>query len=98
MSFPLFLRGMLFALAAFAVTTYFVTQSAWLTLVYTLVCAAIIQFGYFVAILAMVWAAPRKPGSENASYNAQKDLASQGSGDAVGEAEHVSSKTRSQQL
>ena len=89
---------MLFALAAFAVTTYFVTQSVWTTFVYTLACAAIIQFGYFVAILAMVWATPRKPGGESAFRNVKKDRVSQGSGDAVGEAEHVSGKTRSQQL
>lgn len=55
MSFVLFLRGFIGALVVFAIVTYVATQSWWTTLVNTAICAVIIQVGYFVAILAMVW-------------------------------------------
>ena len=60
MSFLLFLRGFLGALAAFAVVTYIVTQSLWTTLIDTVICAVIIQVGYFVAVLAMIWRSPER--------------------------------------
>jgi exopolysaccharide production repressor protein len=55
MSLPRFLLGMLGVLFVFAVATYFATQSAWSTFIQTLLCAVLIQIGYFVAILFMVW-------------------------------------------
>jgi len=60
MTFPLFLRGMLIALAAFAITTYVATQSVWTTLVWTLGCAALIQAGYFATVLILIWGSPRR--------------------------------------
>jgi exopolysaccharide production repressor protein len=55
MSFLLFLRGMLVALVVFAVTTYYVTQSLWTTLIQTVTCAVLLQVGYFAAVLFLVW-------------------------------------------
>jgi exopolysaccharide production repressor protein len=54
MSFPKFLMGMLGVLIAFAVTTYMMTQSFWATLIETLICAVLIQVGYFGVILLLV--------------------------------------------
>jgi exopolysaccharide production repressor protein len=55
MSLPRFLLGMLGVLFVFAIATYVATQSAWTTFIQTLLCAVLIQIGYFVAILFMVW-------------------------------------------
>ncbi len=55
MSLPRFLLGMLGVLFVFAVATYFATQSAWTTFIQTLLCAVLIQIGYFAAVLFMVW-------------------------------------------
>lgn len=55
MSFVLFLRGMLLALSAFAIAMYWLTGSVWTALVQTLVCALIIQVGYFIGVLFLVW-------------------------------------------
>lgn len=55
MSFLLFLRGLIGVLVAFAIASYAITQSAWTTFIQTLICAVIIQVGYFIAILFMVW-------------------------------------------
>ena len=54
MSFPRFLMGMLGALAAFAIFTFAATQSLWTTVWQTLVCAVLIQIGYFGAVLMLV--------------------------------------------
>lgn len=55
MSFVLFFRGMVAVLAVFAVTIFFLSGSVWTALWQTLVCAVLIQVGYVVAILFMVW-------------------------------------------
>lgn len=72
MSFVLFLRGLIGVLIVFAIASYAITQSWWTTLVNTVLCAILIQIGYFAAVLFMVWrsgARSRKPESraENAS-------------------------------
>ena len=54
MSFSMFLRGFLVAIAIFAVVTYVVTQSLATTVINTLICAVLIQVGYAVAVLWMV--------------------------------------------
>ena len=54
MSFPRFLVGMLGALAAFAIFTFAASQSLWTTVWQTLVCAVLIQIGYFGAVLVLV--------------------------------------------
>ena len=46
---------MLLALSAFAIAMYWLTGSAWTALVQTLVCALIIQVGYFIGVLFPVW-------------------------------------------
>lgn len=60
MSFALFLRGFIGALAAFAIVTYLVTQSVWTTLINTAICAVIVQVGYFAAVLVMIWRSPHR--------------------------------------
>lgn len=72
MSFALFLRGFIGVLVVFAITTYVATQSVWTTFLHTVICAVIIQAGYFVAVLAMVW---RSPGHRKAGDAARKESA-----------------------
>ncbi len=60
MSFALFLRGFIGVLVVFAVVTYVATQSLWTTLINTVICAVIVQVGYFVAVLAMIWRSPSR--------------------------------------
>jgi exopolysaccharide production repressor protein len=55
MSFPLFLRGLVGVLLVFAITTYLITGSLWTTFVQTVICAVLIQVGYFAALLFLVW-------------------------------------------
>jgi exopolysaccharide production repressor protein len=59
MSLPLFLRGLILVLLAFAVVTYLITGSVWTTFVDTVICAVLVQVGYFAVVLFMVWRAPR---------------------------------------
>ncbi|PYE88798.1 exopolysaccharide production repressor protein [Phyllobacterium leguminum] len=54
MRFPKFLIGMLGVLIAFAATTYAMTNSFWTTVTQTVVCAVLIQIGYFGAVLFLV--------------------------------------------
>ncbi|PRD42545.1 exopolysaccharide production repressor protein exox [Phyllobacterium phragmitis] len=70
MSFPKFLVGMLGVLIAFAVTTYMMTHSFWMTVIQTLICAVVIQIGYFGAILFLVM--------REKSRNAGKQVSSSG--------------------
>lgn len=97
MSLPYFLRGMLIALTAFAITAYVVTQSVWTTLVWTLVCAVLIQIGYFGAVLILVWGSPKR--RDGGGY-APEDEAIQPSGnDGKPEsAGQIPGATRSSQL
>lgn len=69
MPFLLFLRGFLAVLLAFAVVTFIVTQSVWTTFVQTLICAVLLQVGYFIAVVFMVWRSGPEHGqkSEEAS-------------------------------
>lgn len=64
MSFLLFLRGMVAVLAVFAIITYLVTQSVWTTFIQTLICAVLIQVGYFLTVLFLVWHDGRKKSGE----------------------------------
>jgi exopolysaccharide production repressor protein len=41
-------------LIAFAITTYILTQSLWTTIVQTVLCAVVIQIGYFAVVLFLV--------------------------------------------
>jgi exopolysaccharide production repressor protein len=72
MSFVLFLRGLIGVLIVFAIANYAITQSLATTFFNTVLCAILIQLGYFAAILFMVWrsgARSSEPGrqAENAS-------------------------------
>jgi exopolysaccharide production repressor protein len=51
---PRVFASMLGCLAVFAIATYFLTGSAWTTAWQTLVCAVLLQAGYFVAVVALV--------------------------------------------
>ncbi|WP_352507970.1 MULTISPECIES: exopolysaccharide production repressor protein [unclassified Mesorhizobium] len=55
MSFLLFLRGFIIVLSAFAISIYLLTASLWSTFVQTLICGVLIQIGYFVAVMLLVW-------------------------------------------
>lgn len=46
--------SMIGALAVFAIVTFILTGSAWTTAWQTLVCAVLLQAGYFVAVLVLV--------------------------------------------
>ncbi len=46
--------SMIGALAVFAIVTFILTGSAWTTAWQTLVCAVLIQAGYFIAVLFLV--------------------------------------------
>ena len=66
MSFLLFLRGLVGVLLVFAIVTYALTQSIWTTFVQTVICAVLLQIGYFAAILFLVWRSGPK-GEERAA-------------------------------
>ena len=72
MSFLLFLRGLIGVLVVFAIATYAITQSAWTTFINTLICAVIIQVGYFIAILFMV--GRTKPAARSAEAVARNEI------------------------
>lgn len=69
MPFLLFLRGLVGVLVVFAVASYVITQSLWTTLVNTVICAVLIQIGYFIAVLFLVW---RAGASEKQAENAPR--------------------------
>ena len=64
MSFVLFLRGLIGVLLVFAITTYVITQSLWTTFIQTLICAVLLQVGYFAAVLFLVWQSADKAKGE----------------------------------
>ncbi|ASY59644.1 exopolysaccharide production repressor protein [Sinorhizobium sp. CCBAU 05631] len=57
---PRFVMSMFGALAAFAIATYFLTGSLASTAIQTLLCAVLIQIGYFLAVLFLVWKEARE--------------------------------------
>ncbi|MCJ8054779.1 exopolysaccharide production repressor protein [Shinella curvata] len=52
---PRFLLSMFVALAAFAIITFISTGSLATTAIQTIVCAVLIQIGYFLALLLITW-------------------------------------------
>lgn len=54
MSFPRFLVGMVSLLIVFGVVTYAMTGSLGSTLLQTLICAVLVQIGYFLVVLILV--------------------------------------------
>jgi len=78
MSFPLFLRGFVIAMIVFAIANYVLTQSVWTTFINTLLCGVLIQLGYFLAILVMVWRSPAS-GKQGDSTSAGKSAVAEAS-------------------
>ncbi|MER8486486.1 exopolysaccharide production repressor protein [Mesorhizobium sp. M1322] len=70
MSFLLFLRGFIIVLLAFAISIYLLTDSLWGTFVQTLICGILIQIGYFVAVMLLVW---RSVSKESVTPSASKE-------------------------
>ena len=73
MSFSLFLRGLVGVLLVFAVATYLITGSAWTTFIQTVICAVLVQVGYFAA-RACFWCGARAP-REKQEATAQSEAA-----------------------
>jgi exopolysaccharide production repressor protein len=73
MSFLLFLRGLIAALVVFGIVTYFMTHSLWTTLIQTAICGVLIQLGYFLAVLYMVWRTPA--GEQHGPLGSQENSA-----------------------
>ncbi len=55
MRLPRFVLGMLAALLAFALATYALTGAFWTTVLQTLVCAVLIQAGYFAVVVYLAF-------------------------------------------
>lgn len=67
MSLPLFLRGLVVVLIAFAVATYLITGSAWTTFIDTVIVAVLLQIGYFAVVLFLVWRTPHTPQADRSA-------------------------------
>lgn len=79
MTFLLFLRGLIGVLVVFAVASYAITGSLVTTLINTALCAVLIQLGYFLAVLFLVWRAgspdrPAEPASGGETPAAKKPV------------------------
>ena len=55
MNAPRVYISMVGALVVFAIGTYFLTHSLSTTLVETVICAVLLQIGYFLGVLFLVW-------------------------------------------
>jgi exopolysaccharide production repressor protein len=64
MSLTLFLRGLVVVVLVFAITTYLITGSLWSTFIQTVICAILVQAGYFAAVLFLVWRSDRRQKGE----------------------------------
>ena len=72
---PRFFLSMAIALVAFAVVTYASTGSIATTALRTLVCAVLIQIGYFLATLYLVWRTSKERKAEaEQGLRAKQDL------------------------
>ena len=76
MSFLLFLRGFIGVLVVFAIASYLITRSLWSTFIQTVICAVLVQVGYFAAVLFLVW---RSAGQQNGEETAAKSDTAQAS-------------------
>ncbi|WFU51570.1 exopolysaccharide production repressor protein [Sinorhizobium terangae] len=73
---PRVLASMIGALVAFAIATYLLNGSLLSTAIQTLVCAVLLQVGYFIAVLFLVWKEARdrrKLSSGKASIESASD-------------------------
>ena len=55
MSFWLFLPVLIVTLFAFAIVAYLRTGSLWSTFIQTLTCGILLQIGYFLVVMLLVW-------------------------------------------
>ncbi|WP_104666302.1 exopolysaccharide production repressor protein [Ensifer adhaerens] len=58
--------SMIGALTVFAVVTYFLNGSLTSTLIQTAICAILIQIGYFLAVVFLIWRKARERGKKTA--------------------------------
>ncbi|MFK0274969.1 exopolysaccharide production repressor protein [Ensifer sp. NPDC090286] len=58
--------SMIGALTVFAVVTYFLNGSLTSTLIQTAICAVLIQIGYFLAVVFLIWRKARERGKKQA--------------------------------
>ncbi len=69
--------SMLGTLVVFAIATYFLTNSLWTTLIETAACAVLLQVGYFLGVLYLVWkeqkASDALSGEDKAPVSSQED-------------------------
>lgn len=74
--------SMIGALAVFAVATYWLTGSLSTTLIETLICAVLIQIGYFGGVLFLVWRAKvaKTTASSSSTSGIQSGLADKPAG------------------
>jgi exopolysaccharide production repressor protein len=68
MSFPRFLIGMVSVLLVFAVSTFAMSGSLGSTLLQTLICAVLLQVGYFLVILVLVARGDRETTTSKARH------------------------------
>lgn len=77
MSFLPFLRGLVIVLLIFAISAFVLTGSLWIALVQTLICAILIEVGYFLLVVLMVWNSgrgkPATPKSQIARKESERD-------------------------
>jgi exopolysaccharide production repressor protein len=77
MSFLFFLRGLIIVLLIFAISSYVLTGSLWSAFVQTLICGILIQIGYFLAVLLLVWSSghqkPVMPKSQIAREESERN-------------------------
>lgn len=71
---PRFLVSMGIALVAFAVVTYISTGSLATTALQTFLCAVLIQIGYFLATLYLVWRTAKARKADTGQGQARSDL------------------------
>jgi exopolysaccharide production repressor protein len=74
MSFSIFLLNLVGVSIVFALTTYLTTGSWWTTLIQTIICAVLVQVGYFAAVLFSIW----RSGTQKNGANAPKSEPAQG--------------------
>lgn len=78
MPFPLFFRGFVITLVVFAVASYAITHSISATIINTVICAVLVQVGYFAAVLLMVWRSGAPNKSKIDSTGREPNLAEDG--------------------
>lgn len=68
-------------LVVFAIATYFLTHSLSITLIETVICAVLLQMGYFAGVVFLVW---KERNARNLSLTADKTAMPMREGDKVG--------------